>query len=484
MRISGFASGMDIDSMVQELMKARRTSLNTIVQKRTLVEWQREAYRELSTKIVDFRNNKLPSYSLSNSMNAKTSSVSGNTNTLTVNSTSASAAGTLNVQVDQIASAANTILKYDGGSTAGKTLAELGFTVDGNDEGTVSVNGISISYLGTESLGDLAAKINANKDVKATALYNETTGELSITNTLTGAGNVDLLDFPASGFTVTATAGQNSIAKINGITYEQASNRFSVNGFDFTVKAESGAGGATTITAVTDTNKIIETIKSFINDYNSLIGSINSELQEEKYRSYMPLTEEQKEEMGDKQIELWEEKARSGLLRNDTIFNKLVSDLRITSTAEVGGINIDSIGISTGKWYEKGKLILVDEAKLRDAIEANPDEVASLFTLNGTDKSPLSTESGIFVKMRESLMTTLQSLSKKAGTSLSSTDLNGSFMENSLLGDQIRQMKSRESLLNSRLISIENQYYKQFTAMETAINKFNAQASSLFSFTS
>lgn len=76
-------------------------------------------------------------------------------------------------------------------------------------------------------------------------------------------------------------------------------------------------------------------------------------------------------------------------------------------------------------------------------------------------------------------MSALTDLSKKAGTSLVSTDLTGNFRSDSILSKEIAEMKGRERAMLRRLSMIEQQYYKKFTAMETAINKFNAQAGSL-----
>ncbi|KQO11010.1 flagellar filament capping protein FliD [Paenibacillus sp. Leaf72] len=500
MRISGLASGMQVDDMVKEMMKAKRTSYNTMVQKRLSMEYQREAYREMSSKIVDFRNNKLQSYNMSNAIAAKTTEVTGNTSALTVNATNSSAAGSLNVSVSQVASAAGTVFTYNPdadtntvNSTAGMKLTDLGFTAVGSDI-TVKVNDQAITLnAATATLSELASAINANKNAKASAYYNETTGQISIMNSQTGSTAVKLEGFNTiTGFDQKAIVGKDAVISLNGVEYTQSSNRFEINGFDFTIKSESGANGVTTLSSVSDTNKIIDSIKSFVNDYNNLIGSINSKISEEKYRTYLPLTDEQKEGMEESQIKLWEDKAKSGLIRNDSILTKLVSDLRIAATPLVGGYDTgqvdgggkaiyQSIGISTGSYTEKGKLVLNEET-LRTALEKDPDKVIEMFTKRGTDVSPGSTESGVFAKMSASAGVSLQSLSTKAGTSLTSTELKGTFLESSIIAGQLRLMKERESSMITRLNKTETQLYKQFTAMETAINKFNSQASSLSSF--
>jgi len=492
MRLAGLASGMDIDSMVKEMMKARRASADKLFQQRTTMEWQQENYREISTKIVDFRNNKLSNYSLSNAIGAKTVEISGNTNAVSLSTVTSSASGSLDINVDHVATASYVVFSFDPNGTydpsddstttgtTGDTLADLGFGASG----TIKVNGQPISYSGTETLSELASRINSNKAANATATYNAATGQFSIVNKTTGDSPVVVENFSAD-FHEDPTAGTKAKVKVNGITYEQDSNRFSINGIDFTAKQVSGTNGTTTMTTVTDTNKIVDTLKSFINDYNNLLDLINGELSEKRNRSYTPLTDEQMEAMTEKQIELWEEKARSGLLRNDAVLSNLASNLRIASISEYSPkFSISAIGIETGTWESKGKLVIKDEAKLRAAIEDDPQAVIDLFTKSktGAISKPDEAGVGIFKKMEHYTLEALKQLQEKAGTSMYSTDLKGDFLESSLLSTQIRDMKTREDNLASRLLDMENRYYKQFTAMESAINKFNAQSSSLMGF--
>ncbi|WP_139996965.1 flagellar filament capping protein FliD [Paenibacillus paridis] len=460
MRISGLASGLDVDSMVKELMKARKSSYDTMIKKRTQVEWQRDDYRSISSKIVDFRNNKLSNYNLSNAINAKTSQIAGDTSAIKMNTTSSTAAGIMTVNVDRVATSAREIYTVGQGS--------LGAT-------TITINGEPITLEASASTGaDLAAAINANMSkTKATALYNANTGELSITATETGKDKLIISSGPLVPTNNPGNVeGVEARVIINGMEYIQDSNRFVVNGVDFTVKAKSTVD--TTISVEKDTSKIMDTIKSFVSEYNNLLGLINGELSEEKNRTYLPLTSDEKAALSDKEVEQWEVKAKSGALRGDSTLSKYVSDLRNIVTSLIGGADLGggqrlSVGITTASYTEKGKLVL-DEEKLLKALESNPDEVTALFSDSTT---------GVFRKMMDTSLTTLTDLSKIAGTSMSSSDANASFLESSLIGDRIRDMKSKESLMLARLNSLETTYYKQFSAMEKAINNFNSQSSAI-----
>ena len=77
------------------------------------------------------------------------------------------------------------------------------------------------------------------------------------------------------------------------------------------------------ITMRNDPTTLMEPIKKFVEDYNTMIDLINGLVKENVYRDFPPLSEAQKEEMSEKQIEKWEEKAKSGVLRGDSILRGL-----------------------------------------------------------------------------------------------------------------------------------------------------------------
>src|SRR5690606_7993389 len=142
--------------------------------------------------------------------------------------------------------------------------------------------------------------------------------------------------------------------------------------------------GSSTLTVQADTTKTFDKIKVFIDKYNETIADIEKQLVEKRYPDFQPLSAEQKKDMTDNDIELWEEKSRSGLLRNDPILKSAIQELRRSFTNPVegmpaGSINmLSQIGINTGTWSEGGKLF-IDEDKLKKALTDKPDQVMALF---------------------------------------------------------------------------------------------------------
>ncbi|WP_315793798.1 flagellar filament capping protein FliD [Paenibacillus sp. BIC5C1] len=480
MRISGLASGLDIDAMVKQLMTAEKAPLDKINQQKTQAEWKRDNYRTISTKLVSF-NEKLSNLNLSKNIDSKQAVVTGATGVLTATATGAAANSVLNVSVKNLASSSNVIYQGTAGATKMSDLYS-------GAETSVTIGKATISFRGDDTIESFVKKINSNKDSGVTAVYNSATGGMSLTNRDTGNKDIELSGELFTSNTNFTTAGVNkgvdATVVINGLETKQTSNRFTVNGVEISLTGVTPTGQTNQIEVTQNTDAIIDTIKSFVDFYNETIALMNQKTNEERYRTYLPLSTEQKADMKDSEIELWESKAKSGLLKNDSILNKSLSDMRTAMISEFnfGGtkLNITQFGITTGSYSEKGKLVL-DEDKLRTALESNPEQVTALFSQVDSSTKGVTNNDGLFNRIKKINATALESLSEKAGTSKISSDLTTAFLPQSQMGNQLTAYERRITELQARLTRKENQYYKQFTAMETAMNKYNSTSSSLSS---
>ncbi len=128
---------------------------------------------------------------------------------------------------------------------------------------------------------------------------------------------------------------------------------------DGTISVESVENsGAVMLNGETDISGLKDTIVGFVNDYNKVMESINEKLWETRDKNYMPLTDEQKKEMSDTEIEAWEKKAQTGLLKNDSDLRRIQSAMKsaMSSMMSSTGLTLESIGIepvdnyTTKKW--------------------------------------------------------------------------------------------------------------------------------------
>lgn len=344
------------------------------------------------------------------------------------------------------------------------------------------VNSKTFTFKSSDSINYILATISSDSTIKVSAYYDSLTDKVIFKSKETGT-NVNIkientqgnLFGPSGAFNIASGAsatGTNSSMVINGVTVENQSNNFTINGIQFNLRQAMTGTDTATLKVESDIDSVVANIKGFIDKYNETIDAINAKLSEERYRDYLPLTDEQKKDMKDTDIKLWEEKAKSGLLRSDPLLSGIVDKMRQALYTPVSGLRSDmdslsEIGITTGGYWEKGKLHL-DESKLRDALAKDPNAVAKLFTVFSDDKN--TDNDGIAVRLYNVIKSGMDSITDKAG--------GGDYQlyDNSLLGKQVRDINDRISIMEDQLKSIEDRYYRQFTQMEQAIAAMNQQS--------
>lgn len=485
MRIGGLASGMDIDQIIGDLMKAERIPLDKLFQKKTTFEWQREAFRSINTKISNFDRYVFDNFSLSSNFN-KTTVTSTNE---AATATSSSNGSIMINSIDQLASAAYGVGDIADGTLSTTTMATLG---KGDTAVTLSVlqndgtmKDVSISFLATDKITDVVNKINGSNG-GLTAFYDEASGQFSLSTKASGnnAAGGEIIDKNNSGFMGAfgfgtpdlATNGLNAKLTVNGAIIERSSNSFTVAGFNISLKAKSVT--PITISATTDVESMVTKVKEFVEKYNEMIGGMNDLLKEKKYRNFPPLTDEQRKDMSEKEQELWDEKAKSGILKNDSILRSGLGDLRNSLYSRVTGIGVNVVdtlaemGITTSSNYSDGGKLVIDEDKLRVAIIANPENVAKTFSQSDPDTTDAVDTRGIAQRMRDSMKNFIDKIEEKAGKA-SHTD------QQYNIGKSL--LTTNESIRNfeNRLKDVEARYWRQFTAMEKAISQGNQQSAML-----
>jgi flagellar hook-associated protein 2 len=520
MRIGGLASGMDIDSLVVDLMKAERMPLDKLEQKKQYTEWQRDDYREINKMMFDFDSLIFDDLILNDTYSQKTVTVS-NPSAVSIKNVNSTTDLSGSIAVESLATAAtmhskdkitNTVdstKSFDPSKSLGDQfgITEQTITIKAiKQDGTLQNNedDFELTIKATDSLNDVISKINAGSGVSM--FYDSHTGRLSVTannsgNNTTGSGNeIELSATNADGsvgdfFTklnlepdnvttaldadgkLVGTEGSNAVFTYNGLKTERSSNTFNINGFEITLKNTTGTDTNgnpinATFSSTADVDAITEKIVKFVDEYNKLIDKINGELNEKRYRDYQPLTDEQKKEMDEKTIELWEEKARSGTLRNDSVLSSALNQMRSDFYSPVSGLSgldqLAQLGITTTKDYLNGGKLNIDPDKLKEAISKDPNAIYQLFTKEGETTA----EKGIARRLRDTLKATMDSIEEKAGKTTSTNDTFS-------IGKTLNSMEDQIERFQDRLIQVEDRYWRQFTAMEKAIQQANQQSAYL-----
>lgn len=340
---------------------------------------------------------------------------------------------------------------------------------------------------GSESLNSVMSKVN-NSKLGVTMFYDSYSDKVTMTRKETGVYNENgqEIEFTDGDF-LTQVLGfqngdsgnyikaENATFTVNGLETSRQSNTFSMNGVTFTLKKTTDT--PVTINVNNDNDALFENIKNFVDKYNELVEKIEKKLSEPKYKNYLPLTDDEKEKLSETQQEKWENMAKSGILRNDSILSGLITQMRTAIYSAVNQDDLDSamkslsaIGITTTADFTTAKLE-INESKLKAAIEKDPNSIELLF--NGTGAT--DGQKGVIQRLYDKVNATMDQLKERAGNSYS---VNNQFT----IGRQLDDLDDRIERFEDRLADLETRYYSQFTAMEQAIQKANSQAAYLAQF--
>ncbi len=422
----------------------------------------------------------------SNTDNSSTLVISGSSDLVSEDGIFGIAAGTSN-RVNTTASIADSGLKNAAAATGDMIISNNGVEVNLADHGLTWDSSVS----------EIMNTINGIEELEIEISYQSETDKFSITSTQKGAsGEISLggsvseaLFGGAAGLTV--QEGQDAVIRVQyegsdeAIEIVRDSNSFTVDGLTVGVKGEFGydASGnyiegteAITFETTVDIENTTEIVKDMIEEYNSIIDELASAVNTRYDRDYQPLTDAQKEEMSESEIENWEEKAKEGLLYNDTDVRNMLDDLRFILPSNMYQA-FEEIGITVSSNYQDNGKLIFDENKFTEAMETDSENVRELLS-TGTDGS-----SGLVNSMKDIMDRYAQTTGAdkgifvdRAGSSLAPSTVLTNSMQQELddLDDYIKN-------LNDLLQTEEDRYIQEFTALETLISNMNTQSSYLSS---
>ena len=624
-RVTGLSSGLDVDSIVEQLMTAEKAKkLNKLEQKTQKLEWTQTAYRDIISDIQEFCSKYFDTTSSSSLLSSSSYikyNVTSSDSAVTATYTSAATGGNHRIQVDQLATKATLassasisknvqgsavadytslsgesfIITLDGtkrtvsldnvtdlatlqtalddavgegkvtvsedtgylvitasddgvqaisisdptSSTSG--LAHLGFgssailsnrldTSDTlgtiasqlssstalvfNDDGQIelTINGTTLTFDQDDRLSEMISKVNKS-NTGATMKYDTITGKLVMTATDTGAGNsLVVTEGGGSNFLAVlldkSTTGLDAKVTVDGQALTRSSNSMTIDGVTYNLNQTTTADATVSVTQ--DTDGVYDTISSFVDDYNTLLETINTVLDATYDSDYPPLTDDEKEEMTTDEITSWETKAKVGLLSGDSTLKSLLSSLRSSLIDSVSGqtISLSSIGITSGTYDEQGKLY-IDEDTLKDAIGSDPEAIMNLFTkqatsttsagkslagttvvrsLSASDLSTRYKEEGIAYRFYDTLqknISTIRDSSGNKGTLLEKAGVESDTTENdNALSTLLDKYKAQLDDEEDRLDDFEDKLYTKYSTLETYINTMNSKLSALTSYIS
>lgn len=378
------------------------------------------------------------------------------------------------------------------------TLANLGYT---GGETTFTVNGKDIAVDANTTISDLLDKF---KEAGISANFDGAAGKLSFSSSesLTFEGDADVLKLLGldSGLKADISRdpikldGSDTMIVLNGVLYTSDSNSFSVNGLNITANSVTDdintlldANGevdlskltdanAIFITTSTDTQGIYDTIKDFLTEYNNIINEMTKLYNADSARDYEPLTDDEKDAMSDTEIEKWETKIKDSLLRRDSSLDSIMSSM-INSMNKGIEINGTTYSLSSFGIHTMGYLNAAENEQNAFHIDGDEDDEN---TSGNKDKlmTAITEDADTVIEFMKQLSSNLY---KAIDDNMQSTTMRSRYKiyNDKELDKQYNNYAKLISQWEEKVSDKEEYYYKQFTAMESALAKLNSQQSSL-----
>lgn len=267
-------------------------------------------------------------------------------------------------------------------------------------------------------------------------------------------------------------AATDSKITYNDVEYTGSTNAFNVNGLEISLKKISG-DETLNLNVTNNTQGVYDMVKKFVTSYNEILAEMNELYYAPSARGYDPLSTDDKNQMTEKEIDLWEDKIKDSVLRNDSALGSLLSSMKgaMMTSVSVDGkkYSLSSFGIQTSKNYKENGLLHIfgDEEdaeygaradKLLKALGENPDTVMEVLS-----------------KVSQNLYDTMYDKMKPIINVRSMF----TFYNDKTMSKQQTDYAKRIAQLEAKLVETEDKYYKQFAAMETAMARLQSQSNAL-----
>lgn len=507
-RIPGLATGMDTDAMIKDMLSGEQQKIDKVKQKQQTVKWQQEIYREVMKDIKSLQDKYFSVTSPNSIMSSKAWNTltigSSNDNVITASGSAGANKVDYSFNVVKLAQSAK-MSSTKAGIKNDSTLESLGlsgeqkfsikfgdgdkdvskeitirteplYETDKDGNFVLDKDGNKVVKEPADTVDTLIKKINDSTDGNVKASYSEMTGKFTIESTKTGensklqivdsSGNESgALDFLVTSPTSRSAKGSNSQIEVKAKdgsftkTLNEESNSFSIDGISYNVHTT----GTCDITSKEDVQPVVDNMKKFVEDYNKIMDKIYSLVTEKGNKEYPPLTEAQKKDMSEEEIERWEKKAKEGLLRNDSEMRSFMDKMQNAIFGDNMKFLMDC-GLTSSEDYTKKGQLSLDEDKFKKELQNNSQKVYDAFA-GGNDS--------VLEKMKDTMYdyvgTSSSVFAKKAGLEKTSSVVNNFYSE------QIKRQEEAIKLLQRKMDDRENKLYKQFGQLEASMNKLNSQ---------
>ncbi|MGC2110497.1 MAG: flagellar filament capping protein FliD [Candidatus Korobacteraceae bacterium] len=424
---SGKTSGIDVGTVVSELMQVERQPEAVLQQQQATIASQTSALTTITGQMTTLYNsvNALKDFTGVFTQNTAASSDDA---IVSASADSTAVAGTHSVTVSKLATISSSYSDYipSGTSLAGATIN----VAYGSDPAhPLKTDTITIPSTATTLQQAATAITNGGYGVSASVVSDSKGSRLVLTSNTSGANGNLTVSSTATNFT--SAVGQDAALTVDGVPVDSATN--TVTGSIQGVTLSLGAADADTsvlISVQPDTTDAATAIQSFVTAYNAVMSSINSQ--------YTVGSD-----------------GNEGVLGSDSMLRTLQSQLLgLVSTSASGGgqyVNLQSMGV---EMQDDGTL-QINSAALSTALSSNYSDVQKFFT----STSPAGWGQTVGTQL-------LQMTDPTVG--LVAADINGLNQTNNSLTQQISDFEVR-------MTAVQQQLTTQYSNLSELLQQYPAQ---------
>lgn len=477
-----------IDMYVQQAMRAERKPRENLVERKKELNSRKDVLSDLDSKLSSL-NTKLETLNDPVIDNfAVKNATSSDSEKLTLSATSSASIGTHSIAVERLAKSDTRVSQQysDANSDFSGITTDQTFTIevgsptesDQNNRESIeiTISADTFSKTNDEVLAEIADKINSamysavtdetikNDEVVNASVVTETTGKSRLVFRSANSGYKYRMNFSDSSDGLLSSLEINNNVKSSGTaggyiidpgtsaTDSMLNSKFTIDGLDFyrdsnnvsdaingvTINLLDTFSSQETINVSTDTDSVKSDVEAFINKYNEALDFLN------------------------KNTTVDSETYESGPLANDYTYRGIRTDFRNIIAGTVDSVNnpdynkLFNIGIEPD---ENGKLSLEDSEKFEEALEANPGNVANIFT----------SSDGIATRLEDYLDNYI-----KTGGSIDRSKKN---IESNLVS-----LNDRIEMWDDMLSQRENQLREKYSKIQEMLTELNNQQSFYNSF--
>jgi flagellar hook-associated protein 2 len=192
---------------------------------------------------------------------------------------------------------------------------------------------------------------------------------------------------------------------------------------------------------------------------------------------YEPLTDDEKSELSDSEVEKWETKIKDSILRRDSNLSTVASAMKniMLQGASVNGkqMYLSDFGIETLGYFSS-------EENERNAYHINGDaDDSAVSSKENSLKAMIASDPDTVVSFFSQLTQNLYKELNKKSKSVEGIRSFGSFYDDKKMKEDYADYTEKIQKQEDKLSALEERWYSKFSAMETALAKLQSNQSAI-----